>query len=94
MYYFLSATINPTRYGGLVYHFNTSSQFEEVVATLERRRVRYVLWDTNFEAKEVAALFPASARMHPDEFIVEPYLESHYKLVSEENGVRLMERKK
>jgi hypothetical protein len=94
MYYFLSATINPTRYGGLVYHFNTSSQFEEVVATLERRRVRYVLWDTNFEAKEVAALFPASARMHPDEFIVEPYLESHYKLVSEENGVRFIERKK
>jgi 4-amino-4-deoxy-L-arabinose transferase-like glycosyltransferase len=93
MYYFLSATSNPTRYGGLVYNFNTPSQFEEVVATLERRRVRYVLWDTNFEAKEVAALFPASARMRPDEFIVEPYLESHYKLVSEENGVRLMERR-
>jgi hypothetical protein len=93
MYYFLSATINPTRYGGLVYHFNTSSQFEEVVATLERRRVRYVLWDTNFETKEVAALFPASPRMRPDEFIVEPYLESHYKVVSEENGVRLMERR-
>jgi hypothetical protein len=92
MYYFLSATTNPTRYGGLVYNFNTRSQFEEVVRVLEQRRVKYVLWDTNFQAKEVAAKFPASARMTPSGLIIEPYLESHYKLVKEEDGVRLLER--
>jgi hypothetical protein len=93
MYYFLSASQNPTRYGALVYGFNTPSQFEEVIRVLNQRRTRYVLWDTNFETKTVAAAFPASARMPPGGFIIEPYLESHYKLVKEEDGVRLLERK-
>jgi hypothetical protein len=92
MYYFLSATTNPTRYGGLVYNFNTPSQFEEVVRVLEQRRVRYVLWDTHFQAKEVAALLPASARMPRGALIIEPYLESHYKVVWEDADTRLMER--
>ena len=93
MYYFLSATTNPTRYGGLVYNFNTPSQFEEVVGVLEQRRVKYVLWDTHFQAKEVAALLPASARMPRGALIIEPYLESHYKVVWEDADTRLMERK-
>ena len=48
MYYFLSATTNPTRYGALIYDFNTPSQFEEVVTVLEQRRVKYVVWNTEF----------------------------------------------
>jgi hypothetical protein len=92
MYYFLSATTNPTRYGGLLYNFNTDSQFEEVVRVLEQRRVRYVLWDTHFAAKEVAALFPASARIAPGALIIEPYLESHYKVIWADADTRLMER--
>ena len=67
MYYFLSATNNPTRYGMLMYNYDTPSHFEEVVRVLEQRRVRYVLWDTHFQAKEVPALFPASLRIRPDE---------------------------
>ena len=43
IYYFLSATTNPTRYSAMMYHFNTPSQFEEVVRVLDHRRVRYVL---------------------------------------------------
>ena len=93
MYYFLSATTNPTRYGALVYNFDTPSQFAEVIRVLDQRRVRYVVWDTNFETEVVPAMFPASARMPPGALIVEPYLESHYKLVKEEDGVRLLERK-
>ncbi len=81
MYYFLSATTNPTPYGGLLYNFNTPGQFDEVVRILEQRHVKYVLWDTHFAAKEVAALFPASARISPGALIIEPYLESHYKVV-------------
>jgi hypothetical protein len=30
--------------------------------------------------------------MTPSGLIIEPYLESHYKLVKEEDGVRLLER--
>jgi hypothetical protein len=92
MYYFLSATTNPTRYGGLLYNFNTPGQFDEVVRVLEQRRVRYVLWDTHFQAKEVPALFPASARISPGALIIEPYLESHYKVVWADADTRLMER--
>jgi 4-amino-4-deoxy-L-arabinose transferase-like glycosyltransferase len=92
IYYFLSATTNPTRYGGLLYNFNTPDQFDEVVQVLEQRRVKYVLWDTHFAAKEVAALFPASARISPGALIIEPYLESHYKVVWADANTRLLER--
>jgi hypothetical protein len=92
MYYFLSATTNPTRYGGLLYNFNTPAQFDEVVRVLEERRVRYVLWDTHFQAKELPALFPASARMTRGAMIIEPYLQSHYKVVWADADARLMER--
>jgi hypothetical protein len=93
MYYFLSATTNPTRYGGLLYNFNTPGQFDEVVRILEQRHVKYVLWDTHFAAKEVGALFPASARISPSALIIEPYLESHYKVVWADANTRLLERK-
>ena len=92
MYYFLSATTNPTRFGGLLYNFNTPEQFDEVVRVLEQRRVRYVVWDTHFQAKEVPALFSASALVSPGALIVEPYLESHYRVVWADGDTRLMER--
>jgi hypothetical protein len=92
IYYFLSATTNPTRYGGLLYNFNTPEQFNDVVQVLEQRHVKYVLWDTHFQAKEVAALFPASARISRDALIIEPYLESHYKVVWADADTRLLER--
>jgi hypothetical protein len=92
MYYFLSATTNPTRYGALLYNFNTPGQFDEVVRVLEQRRVKYVLWDTHFQAKELPALFPASVRINPGAMIIEPYLESHYKVVWADADTRLMER--
>jgi hypothetical protein len=93
IYYFLSATTNPTRYGGLMYDFNTPSQFEEVVRVLGQRRVKYVVWDTNFQTTVVTNTFPSAKPMRPEELIIEPYLESRYKLVKEEDGVRLLERK-
>ena len=93
IYYFFSSTTNPTRYSNLIYNYNTTSQFQEVIQVLDRRKVRYVLWDTNFEAKTVATLIPEEARTPPDGFLMESYLESHYNLVKEEDGYRIMERK-
>ena len=92
MYYFLSATTNPTRYSILLYNYNTNSQFEEVVNVLDRRRVRYVIWDTKF-SKNATKFFPSSKPMRSDELIIEPYLESHYNVVKDEGDVRIMERK-
>jgi hypothetical protein len=94
IYYFLSATTNPTRYSVLLYNYNTSSQFEETIQVLDDRKVKYVV-ALNADAEETAlrSLFPSAKRTRPDQFIVEPYLESHYRLVKEEDGIRLLERK-
>jgi hypothetical protein len=92
MYYFLSATTNPTRYSAMMYHFNTPSQFEEVVRLLEHRRVRHVLWNTGFQ-ENTSIFFPGMKPVKDDELIVEPYLESHYKVIWADANYRLMERK-
>ena len=92
MYYFLSATANPTRYAALLYNFNTPSQFEEVVTVLDQRRVKYVVWNKGFE-KNAKTVFPGMKKVRDDQLIVEPYLESHYKVVwARFERTQLMER--
>jgi hypothetical protein len=92
MYYFLSATTNPTRYSLLTYNYNTPAEFSEVAGVLEQRRVRYVVWDTGLIARN-ADLQPGSQPRSPSDRIIEPYLQSHYRLVEDDNGVWIMERK-
>ena len=91
-YYFLSSTTNPTPYSILTYNYNTPAQFYEVVRILDQHKVRYVLWDVGF-AQLTSAVFPGSERPPPGGFIIEPYLESHYKVVKEIDGFRILERK-
>lgn len=91
MYYFLSATKNPTRHSILMYSYNTPSQFHEVVQTLDRRKVQYVVWDSNF-AKRAGAYFNMQPYVSQPQ-ILEPYLESHYRVVLDVHGMRIMERK-
>jgi hypothetical protein len=93
MYYFLSSTTNPTRYSFLMYNYNTPSQFGDVIHVLDHRRIRYVVWNTSFEEKGVLSFFPSTKQMQPNELIIEPYLESHYKIVWQNSGTRIMERK-
>jgi hypothetical protein len=92
IYYFLSATTNPTRYGALLYNFDTPSQFEEVVRVLDQRRVRYVVWNAGLQ-EDMKTYFPGMKKVPDDQLIVEPYLESHYKVVWADADTRLMERK-
>lgn len=92
MYYFLSGTTNPTRYSLLLYNYNTPSQFKEVIRVLDQHKVRYVLWDTSFEMKS-APYFSAEMYKPAGGFLMEPYLESHYRLVQDFDGVLIMERK-
>lgn len=91
MYYFLSATSNPTRYSILIRNYNTRSQFEEVIRDIDEHQVKYVVWDTSFAAR-AAVFFPGSKSTRTEDLVVEPYLESHYKLVQESSGICLMER--
>jgi 4-amino-4-deoxy-L-arabinose transferase-like glycosyltransferase len=91
-YYFVSATTNPTRYSFLMYNYNTPAQFHEAVESLDQKRVRYVIWDTTFTVKAVHS-FPAMKFINQNDLIMEPYLESHYKLVEDVDGIHIMERK-
>lgn len=92
-YYFLTQTINPIRYGGLMYNYNSQAEFQKAVETLEQHKVRYVVWDTGFMDRNLKAIFPSATPPSTDQLIVEPYLESHYTTVWEEGGVKIMKRK-
>lgn len=92
MYYFLSATTNPTRYSLLMYNYNTTSQFKDAIQTLEQHKVRYVVWNTSFE-KDARKLFSAKSFEPPGGLLMEPYLESHYRVVKQLGGMAIMERK-
>ncbi|HEX4021254.1 MAG TPA: glycosyltransferase family 39 protein [Acidobacteriaceae bacterium] len=93
IYYFLSATKNPTRYTAFVYGSTTPAQYQEAIRDLDLHKVRYVVWDTNFETSVADTVFPAAAHMPPQGFLVEPYLESHYTVMKDVHGVLIMERK-
>jgi 4-amino-4-deoxy-L-arabinose transferase-like glycosyltransferase len=90
-YYFLASTTNPTPFSVLVYNYNTPSQFQEVVRILDQRKVKYVVWDSKF-VKSAVDIFPTSTLLPQGGLIVEPYLESHYRVVQDFDGVRVMER--
>jgi hypothetical protein len=91
MYYFLSATTNPTRYAVAYYNFKVGSHsvFDEVIQTLDRRKVKYVLWDKSVQGK-LQIRYPGLD--HGQQLIIEPYLESHYRTVWSNDGILLMER--
>ena len=92
MYYFLSATINPTRYSILMYCMNTESQFRDAVQSLETNDVRYVVWDRSFP-EWINNWFPAYRNPPRDKLIMEPYLTEHYRVVgNSDTGFQFLER--
>ena len=92
MYYFLTETNNPTRYTGLGYNYSTRDQFMDAIQTLERHHVRYVLWDTGYLDRVLPKAFPSLPRVPKSQYLMEPYLESHYKVVWAHEGTVFMER--
>ena len=92
IYYFLTETTNPTRFSFLMYGYNTPSQMDEVKRVLEAHRVKYVVWNSSFETDGVNSFFPGSKLVRPEDLVIEPYLESHYKVVWVDGGTRVMER--
>lgn len=93
IYYFLADVRNPTRFSYLQYHFDGDEQFLEAIRDLERTKVRYALWDTIFAGENMTREFPAYCQPPREQLIMEPYLESHYRQIGFENGLRILERK-
>ncbi len=88
-YYFLSSTTNPTPYSGLVNHVSNPLLFRDVVRILDQHKVKYVIWDPT----DSIDAFPSLKKLSSSEPTLEPYLESHYNVVWDVNGVRIMERR-
>jgi len=62
-----------------------------VIRTLDRDKVKFVVWDVAFEQMEQMVFlsgFPPA-----DQQIIEPYLESHYDVIKVADGKRIMQRK-
>jgi 4-amino-4-deoxy-L-arabinose transferase-like glycosyltransferase len=93
IYYFLTETIDPTRYSFLMYHYNTNREFKEALQVLQRHRVKYVVWNTHFQNAAVSHLFPSAVQTDPASQIIEPYLETHYRQIWADESNRLMELK-
>jgi len=93
MYYFLANVKNPTKYNNLIYNYHTELQFQEAVNTLEKKKVKYILWDTVAQGRNLTIWFPHYRHPENDSLIMEQYIKNKYKLIYIRNGLRIMERK-
>lgn len=89
-YYFLSATRNPTRVSLLIYNYNPAEEFQQVIRTLEQRRVRLVVWDTKFQERTAKSVFPGVKVPEPEMQIMEPYLQARYRQIGVVDGFRIL----
>lgn len=92
MYYFLANVTNPTRFSILMHNINTEEQFLETIASLEHRKVKYVLWDTVVDGINLKKWFPGYTQPDPKNLHLEHYLKSHYNLLDTKNGYRILMR--
>jgi hypothetical protein len=92
IYYFVENLKNPTRYSYLQYHFNTEDQFREATQDLERKRVRYVVFDTALSGERFREMFPAYRQPDKSQLIMEPYLDEHYQLVQDLGRFHVLQR--
>jgi hypothetical protein len=93
MYYFLSGTRNATRFSILMYQINTEAQFKEAVHDIDRKAVRYVLWDTLVTGKNLQYWFPSYRQPPEQELVVEPYLKERYDVIGYRNDFRILRRR-
>jgi hypothetical protein len=92
IYYFVADVRNPTRYSNLMYGMNTDAQFREATQDLERKKVRYVIFDGLLSGERLSRVFPAYRQPPESQLIMEPYLETHYRVVKDLGRFRVLER--
>ncbi len=94
IYYFVEDLRNPTRYSNLTYRFNPDSQFREAANDLERKQVRYVVFDTELSGEALRKVFPAYRVPEKSKLIMEPYLDTHYRCLADLGRFHVLERTK
>jgi len=92
IYYFAEHLRNPTRYSNLMYGMNTNAQFREAVDDLERKKVRYVVFDAFLSGAQLSRVFPAYRPPPESDLILEPYLRAHYRMVKDLGRFQIWER--
>ena len=92
IYYFVQGLRNPTRYSYLQYHLHTEDQFREATQDLERKKVRYVVFDTALSGERFREVFPAYRQPDQSQLIMEPYLEANYRMVEDLGRFHILER--
>jgi hypothetical protein len=92
-YYFLADVKNPTRFGVLMYGPAAKPYFDEAIAALEAKQVKYILWDTVMDGENLKEWFPAY--QHPPEQgrWMERYFQTHYEQQALLNGFRILRRR-
>lgn len=92
IYYFAEKLKNPTRYSYLQYHLHTDDQFREATHDLERKKVQYVVFDGLLSGQRFQNVFPAYRQPDKSKLIMEPYLETHYRLAADLGRFRILQR--
>jgi len=92
-YYFLADIRNPTRFGQMMYGPGSEVYFNEAIASLEAKRVRYVLWDSRLTGNAMKTWFPTYQGPPNGDGPMERYLREHYRQVDTLNGFWLLERR-
>jgi hypothetical protein len=92
IYYYLADVRNPTRYSILLYGYNTDAQFAEVAGDLERKRVPWVVWNSDVYGDKMRTWFPAYRQPAVSDLRLERYLHEHYAEAAVMGGVRVLRR--
>ena len=92
IYYFLSGTINPTKYSLLMYRMTDDIQFRDAVRSLKRSSVRYVVWDNVADSKETTTIFPDYRPPPKNNRPLETYITQHFTVIYQQHGARVLER--
>ena len=92
IYYFVENLRNPTRYSYMQYHLHTEDQFREATRDLERKNVRYVIFDTALSGERFREVFPAYRQPEKSQLIMEPYLDQHYQLLQDLGRFHVLQR--
>jgi hypothetical protein len=92
VYYYLADLRNPTRVAAYMYSPEIAGIFRQEVENIDRKKVRYVLFDSNFSGERLKDVFPNYHPPKPQDQIFEPYFDSHYHEVALKDGFRILER--